>query len=136
MLYLHSLRHAYPEGAGFFIDRKRGHEAYTFLHFFEGIDLLVGKTLIHTEPHACMIYRPGAPQYFRTDTGLVHDWIHFTGEAKPLLSEMELPLDTPFYPRGASFITSLVREMESEFYNKRAGYERLSDAKMTELFVK
>ncbi len=136
MLYLHSLRHAYPEGAGFFIDRKRGHEAYTFLHFFEGVDIRVCGELLHTEPHACILYRIGTPQYFRTDTGLVHDWIHFTGDIEPLMSEVGLPFDTPFYPSGSSFITSLVRELENEFYNRRIGYERFSDAKLTELFVK
>ena len=136
MLILHSLRHAYPEGAGFFIDRRRGHDAYTFLHFFEGIDLRVGETLLRTEPHACILYRCGTPQYFRTDTGLVHDWIHFSGDAEGLLAEAGVPLDVPFYPNGSSFITSLVWEMENEFYNRRTGYERLLDAKLTELFIK
>lgn len=136
MLYLKSLRHAYPEGAGFFIDRKRGHEAFTFLHFFEGIELHIDGAALRTGPHACIIYRPGTPQYFRTDSGLVHDWIHFSGEVDPLLSEAKLPTDALFYPEGHSFITSLVREMENEFYTRRAGYERLVDAKLTELFIK
>lgn len=136
MLYLHSLRHAFPEGAGFFIDRKRGHEAYTFLHFFDAVDIRIQDTLVRTEPHACILYRIGTPQFFRTDTGLVHDWIHFTGEVEPLLSEVGLPLDRVFYPSNPSFITSLVRELENEFHNRRIGYDRFADAKLVELFVR
>ena len=39
-------RHAWPEKAGFTIDRPRGLPEYTFLHFFESVQILVnGETL-------------------------------------------------------------------------------------------
>jgi len=33
------LRHAYPEKAGFLIDRKEGYPEYTFLHFYNSVEL-------------------------------------------------------------------------------------------------
>lgn len=137
MLKIHSLRHAFPEGAGFTVDRKRGHETYTFLHFFDSIDLRIGDgELIRTEPHACILYDIGTPQYFYSDHDIVHDWLHFTGDILSLLSKVGLSFDRIFYPERTAFITSLIREGESEFYNARPGYERLLDAKLSELFIK
>lgn len=136
MLRLYALRHAYPEGAGFLIDRKHGFQTYTFLHFFDPVEIRLGGTRVLTEPHACLLYDIGTPQYYRSDTGFVHDWIHFTGEAAALLRAADVPLDRIFYPSAPSFITPLVREMESESYADRRGSDLLTDAKLTELFVK
>lgn len=137
MLKIHSLRHAFPEGAGFTIDRKRGHETYTFLHFFDSIDIRIGNgPLLRTEPHACILYNAGTPQYFHSEQDIVHDWLHFTGDVAPLLFEVGLSFDRIFYPERYAFITSLIREGENEFYNERPGCDRLLDAKLCELLIK
>ena len=39
MPYISSLRHAWPEKAGFTIVRKNGHPLYTFLHFYGSVEL-------------------------------------------------------------------------------------------------
>ena len=41
MIQVTAVRHAYPEKAGFVIDRKTGHPDYTFLHFITPIQMEV-----------------------------------------------------------------------------------------------
>lgn len=62
MIEIVSLRHEWPEKAGFFIDRPVGYPKYTFLHFNNSVEILVDGAMVTTEPHACIIYNIGTPQ--------------------------------------------------------------------------
>ena len=77
MFKTESIRHAWPEKAGFAINRPKGHWQYTFLHFFNSVEILAEGKLTKAPPHACILYRPGTPQYFISRQPLTHDWIHF-----------------------------------------------------------
>lgn len=52
MLKITSVRHSYPENAGFYIDRKKGHGDFTFLHFYNSVEILLEGNLVKTEPHS------------------------------------------------------------------------------------
>lgn len=132
LIRIHSIRHAFPEAAGFFIDRPRGHKKYTFLHFFESVTLRVGEQEYVTRPHACIIYAPHTPQYFYSSGPLVHDWFHFEGEPPRGV----IRPDCIYYPSGGAFITDIVQEMETEFSARRAHSDQLLDLKARELFIK
>ena len=119
MVAITAIRHAWPEPAGFVIDRKNGHPDYTFLHFFGGIEMDVRGTRIMVPHHSCILYRPGTPQYFHSHQPLIHDWIHLTGEVEPMLERLRIPTDTLLYPTRTDFITAITREMESEFFSQK-----------------
>lgn len=133
MFCITSIRHAFPEKAGFFIDRKKGYVGYTFLHFHNSVELLVGDKIITTNPHACILYAPGTRQFFKSHTRLVHDWFHFS-------INMPLPegmlCDTLYYPSDHTFITAIVRELENEFSADKPYRQEIIDLKTHELLVK
>ncbi len=134
MFEISSVRHMYPEPAGFFINRPTGHRNYTFLHFHNRVELRLEGKLVQTEPHCMILFRPGTPQFFRSRVPLLHDWFHFAGD----FSRLPLKLFTPdqiFYPSSHGFVTNLVAEMETEFFAKEESSLLLTDCKIKELFI-
>lgn len=132
---LTNIRHAYPE-KHIFIDRKKGLSEYTLLHFFHSVKIMYHGEMIETKPHAVIIYDKWTPQLFRNETPIVHDWMHFDGDASELRSLSNLELDTIYYPSHSEFITQLTKEMETEFYGERQDRKRLIELKFEELMIK
>lgn len=131
------LRHAYPEPAGFCIERRNGHEDYTFLHFFTPMTVLTRDGYAKTAPDACIIYSPNEPQYFRSDEPVVHDWIHFRGDdVRAKLDEFGIKTDILYYPQRAEFITDLTRNLEREFFTNKTGRNRMLEIKFDELLIR
>ena len=131
-----ALRHFYPEQSGFTINRKNGHEQYTFLHFSTSVEIAVGGELVRARPHACVIFQPHTPQYFHATEPLVHDWIHFSSVPENYFESLSLQTDTLYYPNSADFITELTREMEENFFAKYVAREEFLQLKLRELFIR
>ena len=131
-----SLRHFYPEQNGFTINRKNGHEQYTFLHFATSVEIAIGNELVRARPHACIIFQPHTPQYFHATEPLVHDWIHFYSVPEGYFESLSLQTDTLYYPKSADFITGLTREMEENFFSKNIAREEILQLKLRELFIR
>ena len=131
-----AVRYAYPENAGFTINRPKGHEHYTFLHFYNPMTVKInGKTVV-TEPHACIVYQPSFPQFFCSDMPIQHDWIHFYDIDKNFFDEIGIPLNRIFYPKRHEFITHITREVENEFNSNYKNKPKLLNLKLEELFIK
>ncbi len=129
-----SVRHAYPEAAGFRILRENGHPQHTFLHFFGSVELLLNGKHVQTAPHACLLYPAGEPQFFRSQAPLTHDWLHFTGDLSHIRGLGILP-NTLYYPQQPNRITQLTRELENEFYASQSGREEMLTLKLDELWI-
>ena len=133
MYHISSIRHSWPERAGFEMARRQGYPNYTFLHFYGSVDVLIGEEIVTTRPNACIIYPPNMPQYYKASDALLYDWFHFD-------SERELPAELPqgglFYPAEPTAITALVRELESEFFTQREFRDTVIDLKVSELTLK
>lgn len=136
MLKITAIRHAWPEHAGFCIDRKNGRPDYSFIHFTNGATIRLNDQFITVPHHTCILYRPGTPQYIHSRQPLIHDWLHFIGDPMPLLDGMGLPLDTMLHPLRSDFITDIMQEMESEFFAQKTQRDELLSLKISELFVK
>ncbi|MCI8589266.1 MAG: helix-turn-helix transcriptional regulator [Clostridiales bacterium] len=132
MIEITSIRHHWPEKAGFTLTRPNGHEHYTFLHFYNSVEVKLHNVTITTKPHACLMYAPGVPQYFHSEQPLLHDWFHSRGEDLENL----FSCNTLYYPASAGFITAMAQEMEAEFNDDR--YQRcvLLDSKVKELLIR
>lgn len=134
MFEITGVRHMYPEPAGFFIDRRKGHSRYTFLHFHNSVRIRLGEKEVITQPHAVILYPPEMPQYFYSQEPLLHDWFHFSGEFDAL------PLDRfcvgeVFYPACHEQITRMVARLETEFFLGEGDSSLLSECKLKELFI-
>lgn len=111
------VRHAWPEHAGFVVNRPFGLKEYTFLHFFNPVEILVGGKRILTKPDACIFYSPATPQWFCSSAPIIHDWAHYDESLKAFLDEYGILENHIYYPDGATFITELFREIENEYFS-------------------
>lgn len=135
IIKISSIRHAFPENAGFFIDRKNGHIDYTFLHFYNSVEIIKDGKSIKTQPHAVILYDRKTPQYFKSEEPLIHDWFHFNG----CLDDLTLPVfafDEIYYPNNFQMITETVAELEAEFFAHKSNSDMLMDLKIKELLIK
>ncbi len=136
MIHIGSIRHAYPEKNGIIIDRPNGRDDYTFLHFFNSVELKVGGEIITTKPGAVIIFDKSHPQYFCSGGDLVHDWFHFVGDPSEILSHAKIQLNTLYYPEKAAFITEICHEMESEYFGDFDNKKEILELKFKELILK
>lgn len=136
MVEVTQIRHAWPEKAGFILDRPNGYLEYTFLHFFNSVDVLVNGEVVHTRPHACILYDIGTPQKIISSQNLTHDWIHFVGNLDQHFRYYGLEYDQLYYPANPEKITEIIKEMEFELYSSKLYSRDLMKAKTDELFIK
>ena len=138
MFTVTGIRHAWPEKAGFRMNRPTGYHNYSFVHFISAVEITLNGETSEIPAHTCLLYRPETPQYFVSREPLTHDWFHFTSDETldGLLNRLNLPADTLFCPRKADFISGIVQEMEIEFFGNKPGRDDLLDAKIRELFCK
>ena len=136
MFQINDISHAWVEVAGFELERKYGYPSYTFLHFFHPVDILVGGKMVHTRPHACIMYNIDTPQKFYSQPQLLHDWIHFDGDMDSHFTKFGLEYDTLYYPSNAEFITQITMEMEHDFLSEKRNRTEFINAKTDELFIK
>lgn len=135
MLKITSVRHAFPESQGFVIDRPNGHREYTFIHFYNSVEIKINGRKIITEPHAIILYKPETPQYYKSYEPLIHDWFHFVGEFDSLTLN-NFKFDEIYYPKAYNIITETVAELENEFFGDKINRNFIYDSKTKELFVK
>lgn len=103
---------------GFTIDRPRGMQDYLFLHFLRPVEIFLqkaGRQIV--EPHSCMLYSPGIRQWYRGyQTGLANDFVHAEGsEMVRLIRQYRIPVNMPFRPHRADFITPILSRLRSEW---------------------
>lgn len=128
-------RHAWPEKAGFIIDRPKGLPEYTFLHFHNSVEILVHGEVVTTPPGAVIFYSETTPQWFRSPGALIHDWMHLQGDVTALLLESGLEPDRLYFPGNSRFITPILRQIELEVLTKQPGGEALMELKLRELLI-
>lgn len=133
MINITDIRHAWPEPAGFLLNRKNGHPEYTFLHFFNSVSIEYRGSIIKTQPHAVILFDINTPQLFESEQPLVHDWMHFTLDEA---LDFGFLTDTIYYPSHTEFITDSIRELEAEFFDSRPYRKEYMEIKARELFLK
>lgn len=132
-------RHAWQERSGFVIDRKKGMESLTFLHFLNPVILGVAGERICTRPNACIIYDSFTPQYFFSEEKLVHNWLHaeVTG-GRALLEKFGIACNRLYYPAseaGAARITTLFGDIETEFFRGEEFSAQMMEMRFAEVLV-
>lgn len=130
-------RHAWQERAGFTINRPNGmYLEHTFLHFFNSVELHLNGQVIHAPPGTCIFFAAHHPQWFKSHSLLEHDWMHMTGDLSGTLSSVGLPVNTPFLPSQGQFITTIMREIETECLSRQPDSDQLLQLKYQELLIK
>lgn len=135
-MMLHSVRHDYPEKAGFFITRPNGLSRYTFLHFSTPIQFRFGEETVDARAGACLFYAPQVPQWFYSSHDVIHNWLHAEPPFGELLERYGIPQNQLLYPGDTSFISDIFRKMEVEYYADRPHREVLIEGYLTEFLVR
>lgn len=136
-LQIRSIRHAWPERAGFGISHPADRCDYIFIHFNNSVELCIGggETVV-TKPNACIFFDSRSSVYFKSHPQLIHDWMHICGDVREFIGEYGLECDKLYYPKNCGFVTEIVKEMELEFFSKKSNWEKLCDLKFGELVIK
>lgn len=129
-------RHAWPEKAGFTMDRPRGYPEFTFLHFFGSVSLLVEGRVQTLPPGACIFYDAGTPQWFHSPGPLQHDWMHLTGAVAEALRDAGLEPDRVYLPGERGFITELLAQIETEVLTQPEHHRLMGELKFRELLIR
>lgn len=129
------IRHSYPERGNFTLKRPNGRNDFTFLHFYNCVELLISGEIVVTQPHSFIIYDKKTPQYFYSSEPLLHDWFHFIGENESFLKYGIEP-DTLYTLSSHEFVTDIIRELESDFCSQRRFSGELMRHKLCELFIR
>ena len=135
-MLLHSVRHDWPEKAGFLISRPDGWPQYTFLHFLTPMNLRLEGKLVTAKAGACILFSPEMPQYFYSNQPVLHNWAHFHNEFADKLKEYDLPTNTLLYPKDTAFISQLFGMLEVEYFSEGSHRTAICDALCEEFLVR
>ena len=130
-----SIRHNWPERAGFSLNRPKGAENYVLLHFQSVVELTFGGMTTLTRPGAMIIFSPGTPHGFISRGPLLHDWMHLSGPVGDALASVGLAPDTLYQPSCGTDITEMTARLEAEFFARRPHWALHREALLTELFI-
>ena len=131
------IKSLWPEKKGFFLERKDTGDQYIFLHLLTPA-LLSDREGISCRPAGSVIcYDKHSYQYLQArDQELVHDWIHFTGEAKEMFRSYGLSFNTVYPLRNDGFVTELTQEAELELLRQKPHAQALCSLRLEELFLR
>jgi len=135
-MLLRSVRHDWPEKAGFLISRPQGLRYYTFLHFSTPVQFRIGAELIQARPGACIFYAPDTPQWFHSDREVIHNWLHAEPPLGALLQKLQIPQNTLLYPADTKFISDIFRKLEVEHFSDSPFKAELTDGYIWEFLIK
>lgn len=135
-MFLDSVRHDWPEKAGFTLSRPQGLSCCTFVHFFVPVRILVGGDYVETRPGACIFYAVNEPQWYHSPQTLINNWMHPGAEFAGLLERFHIPENTLLYPRDTSFISEVFQKLEREYYSNDPYRQELIDGYLLEFVVR
>jgi len=135
-MYLCSIRHDWPEKAGFLISRPKGISQYTFLHFSTAVRFRFDGREVEAAPGACIFFAPGQPQWFHSTQPVIHNWMHMQPEFGMLLRQFSIPCNCLLYPGETAFISEIFRKIELEYFSEHPYREELIDSLMREFLIR
>ena len=135
MIELFDARYKLAEQAGFYLERPKGYPSHTFIHFIDPVDILINGEIVHTRPHACVIYRAKTPQKYYSPTPLVNDYIHFNIDSA-LLQEYDIEFDTVYYPPDYNNLSSIIQELEAAFFSDDFLRNQFLEVKFKEFLIR
>ncbi len=122
------------EEIGFTVDKPNGAYHFIFIHFINPVNIRLYNQMITTMPHACIIFPPNEPYYYKADDfELLHNWAVFLPmEEKYNPQNLGLPVNKIFYTDIGPKITKTIEAMNWLKYAER--FESVSN-ELLKLFL-
>ncbi len=131
-----SVRHDWPEKAGFLISRPSGLDSYTFIHFLTPVRLRTQGAEISVRAGGCIFFAPDTPQFFQSDSDVIHNWAHFDKRLSEKLTLYNIPTDQILYPKDVGFISDIFRKLEIENFSENEHKDTLCAALSEEFLIR
>lgn len=128
-----SIRHRWPEKAGIFIYRPNGNRYHTFLHFIKEAEIKIGDKVITAPPDSCIFIARGVPQYYGSNKGLMHDWMHYDDKSAAFLRKSGIEENKLLNIVNGTAITKIMSELEYEFFSNQKFSDEIIELKFKEL---
>ncbi|MBQ7917028.1 MAG: helix-turn-helix transcriptional regulator [Firmicutes bacterium] len=131
-----SARHRWPEPKGFELSRPNGIREFVLIHFFNTVEILQFGQRITVQPGGCICYGLGTEQYLYSAEPLIHDWMHLSVDAAPLIAELGIVLDKVIYPADTTFMTAGICDIELEINSDRPFRQQMANAAAQQLLIR
>jgi len=136
-MIISAIRHDWPEPSGFTINRPNGTKDYVFLHFVNSVAITFSNgSTIRTVPGSLILFSPHFGYSFKSESSLVHNWMHLESDVENMWKRFSLELNTVYTPANDGFITSIMRELENEYFQSGSHSDEFIYIKLFELFLK
>lgn len=128
----------WPENADFELERFDTEDEFIFIHVLTAAFLSSENGIELCPAGSCICYRPHSYQFLAAhdEQGLVHNWMHITGNFDGIASKYGFLLNTVYQLNDDSFVTEMMQAAELEVLNKKAYAEEICAMKTTELIIK
>lgn len=131
-----AIRHRWPEKAGFSLNRPKGAGEYIMLHFLTPVRLTYHENSYEISTGGFIVFSPDTGHSFSCSERLVHDWMHLSGDVKKMMENFGLKTDTLYQLRISSEVSEITAYLEKEFWAGCPYFDALSEAKLTEMFIR
>lgn len=137
MIYLNYIGCHYIEHQGFSVNRPNGTSDYLFLLFHTEVYISINGKKEILMPGAIIIFAPYIRHnYYHPNKSFDHDWFHFISSSIPqFLSELNLPINTPFYIDDIPWIHKHIQSIEREYLMKDIYYKTQLNNQISSFFI-
>lgn len=130
MNYNYNIKNLHANGTeapNFLLNRPKGVDTYLLLLFKSKGELAINKDKFAFNPNDIVILKPNTPHIINTlNNILVHDWIHFTVDSKPL-SFPDFKFNQLFHCSFANIIADFIKHLQTEFLSRYCDQEILNN---------
>lgn len=129
-------RKAWPEKFGFRINRPKGTDFFTCVHFLNEVDFCEKGQWRRIPAGSFIVFSPGTPQsWISADHPLRHDWFHATGDLPARMERFGLAPDILYTPINDPAISEAFGRLESNGFSNDRYREDWDNAALDELFI-
>lgn len=130
-----SVRHSWPESAGFELNRPNGAGEYIMLYFHSAAELFFSGKWCDAPAGAFIVLAPDEPHSIRSKGPLMHDWMHIRGSVERELDEFGIEICRLYHLGNVPAITDRMARLEAEFLARENLWQRSMRAILDELWI-
>lgn len=132
---IQSIRHSWPEKAGFDLMRPNGAPEYILVHFLSPAEFMLADKWHHLVPGDLLVMTPYMPHRLLAQQPLLHDWMHITGDVAAELKAFDLDVNSVYHIKQSEQVTERIAKLESEFFARNQYWQNYTQALLNELWI-
>lgn len=130
-----NVRHNWPEHPPYTMTRTRGTNEYMLLHFYDTLDISINKKRMTVSPGTLTILSPQTVYACHSTASYRLDWLCLIGKVPEMMHIYGLAPDILYHLADSAELTSMIENLEFEFYIRHFWWYRYVDIKIEEIFI-